>query len=389
VQTTSIDDVAGLIRLTTMLAHSSGEWVSSDWPVCPVSETAAPHRMGAALTYARRYALFTLVGIAGEDDLDAPDLIGAGEGTLPFSIGTSELNPDAVCDVIRVPATAPSLPFAPPPLAPARRKPIKLPRVILAPQDSQTERERLLANLTAITDPEVLTDWAAKNLPRKNQLTTADAEAIESAFATKLTELGGAELLPSDTSGGTHKHGEPTPSDGSSALPMMAREPRKLNRRRSTRRLASSKKASAEGVQPKAVAQPNVIPIGKTLRLRDRDHLKFVSAQPCMACGRSPSDAHHLKFAQERALSRKVSDEFTVPLCRTHHRELHRCGDERIWWQQLNLDPIPTASALWAQTHPALSRSEAHLDKPAATSGTTEKFRVQFYETKPIVADLP
>src|SRR5450432_2981969 len=73
VQTTAIDE-AGLIRLTTVLAHSSGEWVSSDWPVCPVAETVAPHKMGAALTYARRYALFTLVGIAGEDDLDAPDL---------------------------------------------------------------------------------------------------------------------------------------------------------------------------------------------------------------------------------------------------------------------------------------------------------------------------
>src|ERR1700690_2380317 len=74
VQTTSIDDAAGLIRVTTVLAHASGEWISSDWPVCPVSETSAPQRMGAALTYARRYALFTLVGIAGEDDLDAPDL---------------------------------------------------------------------------------------------------------------------------------------------------------------------------------------------------------------------------------------------------------------------------------------------------------------------------
>src|SRR4249920_1259480 len=74
VQSTAIDRDSGLIRLTTTLVHASGEWVSSDWPVCPVSETAAPHRMGAALTYARRYALFTLVGIAGEDDLDAPDL---------------------------------------------------------------------------------------------------------------------------------------------------------------------------------------------------------------------------------------------------------------------------------------------------------------------------
>ena len=76
VQTTAIDKEAGLIRLTTTLAHSSGEWLSSEWPVCPIAETATPRRMGAALTYARRYALFTLVGIAGEDDLDAPDLNG-------------------------------------------------------------------------------------------------------------------------------------------------------------------------------------------------------------------------------------------------------------------------------------------------------------------------
>ena len=74
IQTTSVDQTAGIINLTTVLAHASGEWIASDWPVCPISETATPHRMGAALTYARRYALFTLVGIAGEDDLDAPDL---------------------------------------------------------------------------------------------------------------------------------------------------------------------------------------------------------------------------------------------------------------------------------------------------------------------------
>ena len=73
-QTTAIDQDTGLVRLTTVLAHSSGEWVSSEWPVCPITDTASPQRMGAALTYARRYALFTLVGIAGEDDLDAPDL---------------------------------------------------------------------------------------------------------------------------------------------------------------------------------------------------------------------------------------------------------------------------------------------------------------------------
>jgi ERF superfamily len=74
VQTTAIDQAAGIVNWTTMLAHASGEWIASDWPVCPIAETANPQRMGAALTYARRYALFTLVGIAGEDDLDAPDL---------------------------------------------------------------------------------------------------------------------------------------------------------------------------------------------------------------------------------------------------------------------------------------------------------------------------
>src|SRR6516162_7543643 len=82
VQTTSIDETAGLVRLSTVLAHASGEWIASDWPVCAISETAAPHRMGAALTYARRYTLFTLVGIAGEDDLDAPDLLSPTVPTL-------------------------------------------------------------------------------------------------------------------------------------------------------------------------------------------------------------------------------------------------------------------------------------------------------------------
>src|SRR5215470_2981364 len=73
-ETTTIHKDAGLLRLTTVLAHSSGEWISSEWPVCAIADIASAQRMGAALTYARRYALFTLVGIAGEDDLDAPDL---------------------------------------------------------------------------------------------------------------------------------------------------------------------------------------------------------------------------------------------------------------------------------------------------------------------------
>src|SRR5271169_5817327 len=97
VQTTSIDQAAGIINLTTMLAHSSGEWIASDWPVCAVSETATPHRMGAALTYARRYALFTLVGIAGDDDLDAPDIAGdGGRGGKTAEVGLSaRVDPEA------------------------------------------------------------------------------------------------------------------------------------------------------------------------------------------------------------------------------------------------------------------------------------------------------
>ena len=83
VQTTAIDQAAGMVNLTTMLAHASGEWIASDWPVCPIAETANPQRMGAALTYARRYALFTLVGIAGEDDLDAPDLCDGPRSSTP------------------------------------------------------------------------------------------------------------------------------------------------------------------------------------------------------------------------------------------------------------------------------------------------------------------
>jgi hypothetical protein len=98
-------------------------------------------------------------------------------------------------------------------------------------------------------------------------------------------------------------------------------------------------------------------------RVRDRDHIRHVIKQPCLVCGRRPSDPHHLRFAQSRALGRKVSDEFTVPLCRGHHRELHRHGDEAGWWQKLGLDPTSAARTLWLTTHPKrdgdLSRSRS------------------------------
>jgi hypothetical protein len=100
-------------------------------------------------------------------------------------------------------------------------------------------------------------------------------------------------------------------------------------------------------------------------RYRDRAHLRFVSTQPCLICGRRPSDAHHLRFAQPRALSRRVSDEYTVPLCRSHHRALHRCGDEAAWWKTNGVDPIAVAGELWQRTRldgPRAGRNEALLN---------------------------
>jgi hypothetical protein len=92
------------------------------------------------------------------------------------------------------------------------------------------------------------------------------------------------------------------------------------------------------------------LPISR--RIRDREHVKTVAKQPCLLCGRQPADAHHLRLAQPPALGRKVSDEITVPLCRGHHREVHRYGDEAAWWNKIGIDPTVSARALWLKTHP-------------------------------------
>ena len=89
---------------------------------------------------------------------------------------------------------------------------------------------------------------------------------------------------------------------------------------------------------------------GEIRRLRDKAHLKFVASQPCLICGRSPADAHHLRFTQPRAMGLKVSDEFTVPLCRIHHRDVHSHGDELAWWKRRAIDPVATSRMLWVST---------------------------------------
>jgi hypothetical protein len=304
VQTTSIDEGAGLIRLTTTLAHSSGEWVSSDWPVCPVSETSAPHRMGAALTYARRYALFTLVGIAGEDDLDAPDLNGevaskpTANGAISKAVDIAPLRDDA----------APVESARAYPRRSAQTRPAKLP-----PEGSIALRNQLVSELEQFKQPGPLTAWAHRALPLKNQLSTADAKAVEDAFNVKLSQL--EEVAP--------------------AVDLKSQR-------------ASNSDVGSVRNEPSAQA---VVVIRKPVRERDREHLIFVAAQSCLVCGRTPSDAHHIKFAEQRAMGRKVNDKFTVPICRLHHRELHRRGNERAWWQQQAIEPLAVAAALWKKTH--------------------------------------
>src|SRR5262249_4510124 len=156
-QTTMIDQDIQTVSLTTVLAHSSGEWIASDWPVCTLSEMAVPRRMGAALTYARRYGLFTLVGIAGEDDLDAPDLAGQ-----PAGGAAKKLNGGGTAEK---PAAAGVLgAFA------KNRKPWTPPKQILTPEASAALRNRLLGELGNLTSADEATAWARRAIGAKNTL---------------------------------------------------------------------------------------------------------------------------------------------------------------------------------------------------------------------------
>ena len=329
VQTTAIDKEVGLISLTTTLAHSSGEWLSSEWPVCAISETATPRRMGAALTYARRYALFTLVGIAGEDDLDAPDL----NAKIDIAASTDM--------VLRTSGAAQSMPStlgSQSPKAPAENKVgrILASRKTLEPEQSAALREQLLGDLALLQSDEEAADWVHKNLPAKNTLTAADADVLEASFRERLAAIELATAVNEESSADAN-----TPlgrtweqnSDGAPAEPFF-----------------ESPDASAPSpiLLPGKARHRRVAP--KAIRLRDKEHCKFVTMQPCVVCGRRPSEAHHIRFAQPRALGRKVSDEYTVPVCRLHHRELHRYGDEASWWAATDIDPLPIALDLWRRS---------------------------------------
>jgi ERF superfamily len=227
VQTTAIDHATGLVNLTTMLAHASGEWIASDWPVCSATETTNPQRMGAALTYARRYALFTLVGIAGEDDLDAPDL-GASSGT-----GTS-------------PAGSAVVPLPRPGRGSGNgRTAVKAESVITLNQaSSAAKRDQLLSDIDALESADFASAWAQEALAAKNTLTAADAKRVEGAFELKLTTL------------------SPPQRDSEAGKPLTALD------------------------QNADQAAPAELVISKPRRYRNKEHLRYVARQACLICGR-------------------------------------------------------------------------------------------------------
>lgn len=298
IQTTRIEQPAGQIHLTTLLAHASGEWISSDLPVCAAKEVEAPHRMGAALTYARRYALFALVGIAGEDDLDAPDLM-----TGPTAAAEPQISPG---------------PKGKPAKGILNRSPI------LPPGRSAELLDRLLSELASRDGGEDLLAWAKISLPLKNTLLEADARILEAAYHRRFEEAALPDLDIVDQ-WPMLAVGQPMSEDSSSRT-----------------RHGVDGPANDSPVAQAGLAYPKEPP-----RKRSKDHLAFIRSQGCLVCQRTPADAHHLKFAQQRTLGRKVSDEFTVPLCRSHHQSLHRHGNERAWWTNLQISPLPIARELW------------------------------------------
>jgi hypothetical protein len=281
--------------------------------------------MGAALTYARRYALFTLVGIAGEDDLDAPDLNNtaalAPYGSGPQVAGTS----GSVQQTDAVFASSP-----PTAAGNGRRKPVRAPRVLLTANNSMALREKLLGELSELVSADQLTEWSHRSLPIKNTLTVDDARIVEDAFQAKLTGLASADdepsLRASDPSAGPQDRSKRTREERASPIEEHLPGPGRIDK--------------------------SLLTISEPRRRRDKSHLRFVAKQSCLICERLPCDAHHLRFAQVRGLGLKVSDEFTVPLCRGHHREVHRVGNEAQWWKSAGIDVLAMAHKLWTETHP-------------------------------------
>src|SRR6516225_6845758 len=218
----------------------------------------------------------------------------------------------------------------------------------LEPQASASLRHQLTTELKDLNSAEDAANWAQRVLAAKNTLTTPDAERVEQAFQARL-----ASNVIEDS------EGRPVAQEARS---LALRAVRRKTRQRA------------------AVIDESVLSLPASRRIRDRDHVKLVAKQPCLVCGRRPADAHHLRFAQSRTLGRKVSDEFTVPLCRGHHRELHRCGDEAAWWKKAGIDPTVPARALWLESHPLSSGDDQSRIEPEQLikRGSTDRTKPNF-----------
>ena len=197
---------------------------------------------------------------------------------------------------------------------------INSPNPRLKAQLSAVLRDELMSELKGVKSAEDAAIWARRILPAKNALDAADARQVEDAFRARLAVVEGANDMP----------------DGLAAAVMSGR---------------NAERAQVRKPRPASIDKSDLL-YPEPRRIRDRDHVRFVAKQPCLICGRVPSDPHHLRFTQERALGRKVSDEFTVPLCRGHHREAHRSGDETTWWKNAGVDPTVAARALWLASAP-------------------------------------
>jgi hypothetical protein len=238
-------------------------------------------------------------------------------------------------------------------------------------------RDRLMAEIQAIASSDDATAWAHRILGTKNTLIAADARQVEDAFQARLASFGAATDI----------------GDAPLSPVLSALKPSSSVERRSPE--PAGRTSVANGIDKSQLVHP------EPRRFRDRNHVKFVATQSCLICDRRPSDAHHLRFAQHRALARKVSDEFTVPLCRGHHREVHRCGDEAGWWKKAGIDPTITARALWLEIHPlptvsdktgiegVTSLAAVGTDQRSGTPDRPTGKRGQKYKTKPITAAGP
>jgi hypothetical protein len=328
--------------------------------------------------------LFTLVGIAGEDDLDAPDLAGQpGEGaqTAGNDLDREKHNVSGRAGTLGT--------FA------KNRKPWTPPKQTLAPEASAVLRDRLLSDLSSLASAQEATAWALRVIGAKNTLGDDDVAVVEAAFASRMTELGedGEAPLPAS-------QGLPEAPLGRAALMAALRASVELGAtkdaplladrsRRKRRPRVQAPSAPLQAAPPSLPELPPVnnavlwhidkstLPLSEPRRYRDRAHLEFVASQPCLLCGRQPCDAHHLRFMQPQALGRRVSDEFSVPLCRTHHRALHRHGDEAAWWLSAGIDAVTIAHRLWQHTRlngaPIQQHIDSRLDPPGVGAAGPEQ----------------